>query len=231
MMHRLACFASGGGSNVQSILDYHAALGAAAPFVPALVASNRATAGVLTRAAAAGVPTALVEQPADGPALRTLLEVHGITLIALAGYLKFVPAEVTRHWRGTVLNVHPSLLPQFGGPGMYGHRVHEAVLAAGARESGATVHFVDDVYDGGAVIGRARVPVHADDTADTLAARVLAAEHALYPRALHAVALGLVTLGTDGRAHGASDAARSAALLPSPVALEFTPAPASTSDS
>ena len=132
--------------------------------------------------------------------MRALLDAHGITLIALAGYLKFVPAEVTAQWRGTLLNVHPSLLPKFGGPGMYGHRVHQAVLAAGEHESGATVHFVDDVYDGGAVIGRARVAVQSDDSTDALAARVLRAEHALYPRVVHAVALGLVSLTPDGRA-------------------------------
>ncbi len=223
MMHRLALFASGSGSNVQAILDYHAALGASGPFVPALIVTDRAEAGVLARAAAVSVPAVVLDAPADGPALRALLDAHGITVIALAGYLKFVPTEVTAQWRGALLNVHPSLLPKFGGPGMYGHRVHKAVLAAGERESGATVHFVDAVYDGGAVIGRARVAVHPDDSTDALAARVLRAEHALYPRTVHAVALGLVTLTSDGRAHVVPELAHHAALLPSPVALEFAP--------
>lgn len=221
--HRLALFASGSGSNVQAILDYQAALGAGAPFAPALVVTDRANAGVLARAAAAGVPSVVLDAPADGPAMRALLDAHGITLIALAGYLKFVPAEVTAQWRGTLLNVHPSLLPKFGGPGMYGQRVHQAVLAAGEHESGATVHFVDDVYDGGAVIGRARVAVQSDDSTDALAARVLRAEHALYPRVVHAVALGLVSLTRDGRAQLAPDLAHHTALLPSPVVLEFAP--------
>ncbi len=224
MSHRLAFFASGGGSNVQAILDYHRALGPGAPFVPSLVFTDRPKAGVLAKAEAAGVPTAVIGDPTDGAALRAQLESHGITLIALAGYLKFVPAAVTAQWRGSVLNVHPSLLPKFGGHGMYGHRVHEAVVAAGEPESGATVHFVDEVYDRGAVIGRARVPVLPDDTATTLAARVLTAEHALYPRALHAVALGLVSLTADGRAHSVlapAELARHPALLPSPIALEF----------
>jgi formyltetrahydrofolate-dependent phosphoribosylglycinamide formyltransferase len=224
-VHRLALFASGGGSNVQAILDYHAALGATAPFVPTLVVTDRPRAGVVARAAQAGVECVAIERPADGTALHALLERRGITLIALAGYLKFVPAEVTSHWRGALINVHPSLLPAFGGPGMYGHRVHEAVIAAGVRESGATVHFVDEVYDRGAVIGQARVPVRSDDSADTLAARVLAAEHALYPRALHALALGLVSLDADGHARIVSELAQHPSLLPSPVALDFAVAP------
>jgi folate-dependent phosphoribosylglycinamide formyltransferase PurN len=181
---------------------------------------------VHARAAARAVPSAVIAPPNDGTTLRATLEGHGITLIALAGYLKFLPAEVTAHWRGAVVNVHPSLLPKFGGPGMYGQHVHEAVLAAHERESGATVHFVDEVYDRGAVIGRARVAVHADDSAASLAARVLTAEHALYPRVLHALALGLVALDADGRARVAPDLARHPALLPSPVALDFAVEPA-----
>jgi folate-dependent phosphoribosylglycinamide formyltransferase PurN len=102
-----------------------------------------------------------------------------------------------------MLNVHPSLLPAFGGPGMYGRRVHAAVLAAGARVSGATVHFVDEAYDRGAIAAQWPVPVFADDTPESLAARVLRVEHALLPPTVAAVGAGRLALGADGRARGA----------------------------
>jgi folate-dependent phosphoribosylglycinamide formyltransferase PurN len=102
-----------------------------------------------------------------------------------------------------MINVHPALLPAFGGPGMYGARVHAAVIAAGARVSGPTVHFVSEHYDEGAIIAQWPVPVHANDSADTLAARVLAVEHKLYPLCVRAVASGHIVLGPDGRVHGA----------------------------
>ena len=159
----------------------------------ALVASNRADAGALTRARAAHIPVAIIANPADGPALVRLLDEHRVDCIALAGYLKLVPREVTARWRGRIVNVHPALLPAFGGAGMYGRRVHEAVLAAGQTESGATVHQVDDAYDRGAIIAREVVPVEPGDTPDSLAARVLAAEHRLYPRTLDALARQLLT--------------------------------------
>jgi folate-dependent phosphoribosylglycinamide formyltransferase PurN len=109
------------------------------------------------------------------------LERQQADLLVLAGYLKLVPAPVIEAYRGRVINIHPALLPAFGGKGMYGHRVHEAVLASGARESGATVHLVDEAYDRGPVLAQARVPVLPGDTAEQLAARVLEAEHRLLP--------------------------------------------------
>lgn len=170
--------ASGGGSNLQALLDD---LGADdAPGTVALVVSNRAGAGALRRAHAAGVPTLTIG--ADGRDAATLLAglgTHGIQLVVLAGYLKLVPSSVVAAFKGRVLNVHPALLPAFGGPGMYGSRVHDAVLAAGARVSGATVHLVDEHYDRGTIVAQWPVPVKAGDTAATLAARVLAAEHQL----------------------------------------------------
>jgi phosphoribosylglycinamide formyltransferase-1 len=164
-----------------------------------LVASDRPGAMALERAKRQRIATAVVERPPDGEAITALLDAHGVNLIALAGYLKFVPATVTHRWRGAIVNIHPALLPRFGGPGMYGRRVHEAVLAAGAHESGATVHFVDDAYDRGPAIARARVPVEPTDDAASLAARVLTAEHALFPRVIHALALGLVSVDSHGR--------------------------------
>jgi len=190
---RVAVLASGGGSNLQAILDYLGELGEASAAQVVLVASDRAGAGAVVKARAKGVPTAVIANPADGPALTHMLESHRVDCAALAGYLKFVPQEVTQRWHGRIINIHPALLPKFGGAGMYGRRVHEAVLAAGETESGATVHQVDDVYDRGAIIAQERVPVEPGDTPDSLAARVLAAEHRLYPRALQALALQLIT--------------------------------------
>jgi folate-dependent phosphoribosylglycinamide formyltransferase PurN len=120
-------------------------------------------------------------------------------MIALAGYLRLVPPDVVAAFGGRMLNVHPALLPAFGGAGMYGARVHQAVLASGARVSGPTVHFVDERYDEGAIIAQWPVPVRTDDTPETLGARVLAVEHRIYPWAVAAVASGAVRLGADGR--------------------------------
>jgi len=190
---RVAVLASGGGSNLQAIFDYIGTLGDASAARVVFVASDRAAAGALLKAQAKEIPTAVIANPADGPPLVRLLESHRVECVALAGYLKFVPREVTAHWQGRIVNIHPALLPKFGGAGMYGRRVHEAVLAAGESESGATVHQVDDAFDRGAILAQERVPVDPGDTPDTLAARVLAAEHRLYPRTLHALALQLIT--------------------------------------
>jgi phosphoribosylglycinamide formyltransferase-1 len=190
---RLAILASGGGSNLQAIVDHLDALGEARAAEVVLVASNRAGAGALAKARGRNIPAAVIANPADGPALAALLESHRVDCIALAGYLRLVPPEVTERWHGRIVNIHPALLPKFGGGGMYGRRVHEAVIASGDRESGATVHHVDRAYDCGAIIAQERVPVEPGDTPDSLAARVLAAEHRLYPRTLHALALELAT--------------------------------------
>jgi folate-dependent phosphoribosylglycinamide formyltransferase PurN len=130
--------------------------------------------------------------------MNALLAAHDVDLVVLAGYLRYIPHEVTRKYAGHMLNVHPALLPAFGGPRMFGPRVHRAVLDAGATTSGPTVHFVDEVYDHGTVIAQWPVPVRLDDDEHTLAARVLRAEHLLYPRVVQAVAAGEVRLGPDG---------------------------------
>lgn len=186
---RIAVLASGGGSNLQAILDHLRALGDARPADVVLVGSDRPDAGALDRARQAGVTTSLVT-PADAASLARSLEEHGVQLVALAGYLKLVPAPVTQRFAGRMVNVHPALLPDFGGPGLYGARVHRAVLASGAETSGATVHFVDEVYDHGTVIAQFPVPVRGGDDERTLAARVLRAEHLLYPRVVAALAAG-----------------------------------------
>ncbi len=198
---RIAVLGSGGGSNLQAILGHFDAAGSRRAGTVVLVASDRAGAGALERGRQRDIPAVHIPRPADGIALDGLLAEHDVELIALAGYLKLVPAQVTRRYHGRIINVHPALLPAFGGPGMYGLRAHQAVLDAGVRVSGASVHFVDDAYDRGALIAQWPVPVLASDTAESLAARVLRVEHLLYPRVVDAVARGAITLGGHHRVH------------------------------
>ena len=202
MTARVAVLASGGGTNLQAILDYLDAQRDGQAMTVALVASDRSTSGALDRARRHGVESIALDRTQRGDGLATLLESRAIDYIALAGYLRFVPMSVTRRWRGHIVNVHPSLLPSFGGAGMYGVRVHQAAIDAGVRVTGATVHFVDEEYDRGPIIAQWPVPVLPGDTAELLAERVLTVEHALYPVALDAVARGRVTLGDDGRVAG-----------------------------
>lgn len=187
---RVAVLASGGGSNLQALIEYLASLGDRRAADLVLVASNREDAGALARARAAGIPVAIVRtaRSEHGEPMLSLLERHRVDLVVLAGYLQHVPLEVTRTFAGRIVNVHPAPLPDFGGPGMYGRRVHHAVLSAGVRFSGPTVHFVDDEYDHGATIAHWPVPVLPGDDDKALAIRVLAAEHLLLPRAVQAVA-------------------------------------------
>ena len=196
---RLALFASGSGTNVGAVLD--AIERRQLPAEAALVVSDRESAGALDRARVRNVPTAVVAPDADeatfARALLDVLATHEVDTVALAGYLRKIPAPVVWAFQGRMLNVHPSLLPAFGGAGMYGRRVHEAVLAYGCRITGATVHLVDAGLDTGPVVLQQAVEVHPGDTADTLAAAVLAAEHDLLPRALRLLAAGRLHL--DGR--------------------------------
>jgi formyltetrahydrofolate-dependent phosphoribosylglycinamide formyltransferase len=176
--------ASGSGSNFQALLDAEAA---GSPWATRLLVSDRPGIGALERAERAGVATAVV--PVSGRSEEELaedtlarFEDAGIEVVFLAGYLRLIPARVVRRYRGRMLNVHPALLPAFGGKGMWGRHVHEAVLASGARVTGPTVHLVDERYDEGLILGQWPVPVRSDDTPESLSARVLQAEHLLYPR-------------------------------------------------
>lgn len=182
---RIAVLASGGGTNLQALLD---ACTGAAPARVVLVLSNNPEAGALRRAGAAGVPTRVIQKTGDGNALNALLAEARPDLVVLAGYLKLIPRETVAAYQGRMINIHPALLPDFGGPGMYGARVHQAVIASGAKASGASVHLVTDEYDRGPVIARKQVKVEPGDTAETLAARVLAAEHELLPAVVLAAA-------------------------------------------
>jgi phosphoribosylglycinamide formyltransferase 1 len=190
MKSRIAVLASGGGTNLQAILDFLKSRGEDRGGDVVLVASDRPDAGALDRARAAGIATAALRstrQP-DGREPLDALRAHDVDFIALAGYLRLLPKELVAEFPSRILNVHPALLPAFGGPGMFGDRVHRAVLMSGARVSGATVHYVDDEYDHGAILAQWPVPVLADDTVHSLAARVLQVEHVLYPRIVEAVA-------------------------------------------
>ncbi|UCC73148.1 MAG: phosphoribosylglycinamide formyltransferase [Gemmatimonadota bacterium] len=201
----VAVFASGGGTNLQSLLDMFGAEGSPDPACRiALVVSDRPGIGALDRADKAKVPKAVVPPKeyesgeAFGKALLEVLGERGIDIIALAGYLKLVPANVVRAYRGRIINIHPGPLPTFGGSGMWGHHVHEAVLKSGVAVSGPTIHFVDERYDTGPIIAQWPVPVMTGDTPDSLAARVLKYEHRLYPAVLGALARGEIELLPDG---------------------------------
>lgn len=192
-MTRIAVLASGRGSNLEALFR---ALEGRDDGEIVLVASDRPGAKALRRAERRGVATAVIE-PGDAEAAIELFERHAVDWIVLAGYLKRVPAPVVARWRGRILNVHPALLPRFGGPGMYGANVHRAVIEAGEKESGASVHVVDEEYDRGPVVASRTVPVEPDDTPESLAARVLEVEHALLPAVVIAAAQGRLRVEGD----------------------------------
>ena len=189
MASRLAVLASGRGSNSQAIIDHFDNLARERVAKVVLVASNRADSPALIRAATASIDIAHFNANDDGSALLALLQKSRIDLVVLAGYLKRIPPKVISEYAGRIVNIHPALLPAFGGEGMYGARVHEAVIASGAEETGVTVHLVDDDYDEGPIVAQWRVRVDKSDTAQSLAARVLNVEHVVYPRAVEMVAI------------------------------------------
>lgn len=181
---RVAVLISGTGSNMAALVE--AARAPDSPFEVALVLSNRPEAGGLASAAAAGVATAVVDHRPFGKdreaherAVDAALRRHEVEAVALAGYMRLLTPWLVGRWAGRMLNIHPSLLPKY--PGL---DTHARALAAGDVEAGCTVHVVTEGVDEGPVLAQAAVPVRPGDTAESLAARVLAAEHALYPRAL-----------------------------------------------
>jgi len=189
MPSRLAVLASGRGSNLQAIIEHFDNLSRERVARVALVASNRADSPALIRAATASIDIAHFDAADDGSELLGLLRKFRIDLVVLAGYLKRIQPKVIREYAGRIINIHPALLPAFGGEGMYGARVHEAVIASGAVETGVTVHLVDDEYDRGPIVAQWRLAVNQGDTPDSLAARVLNVEHVVYPRAVEMVAM------------------------------------------
>ena len=200
---RLGFLASGGGTNLQSILD--ACREGRLRAEPRVVIGNNSRSGALSRARARGIPARhLSGRTHPDPAaldaeIRDTLRGEGAEVVCLAGYMKRVGPRTLAAFDGRILNIHPGLLPRHGGRGFYGLRVHEAVLAAGDRVSGATVHVVDEVYDHGPVLAQEQVPVEHGDTPGTLAARVLEVEHRLYPEVLQRIASGQIDLGRYAR--------------------------------
>lgn len=183
-MERLAILvgAKGRGSNMAALLA--ACADGTIPAQACRVVAPRS--GTEAAARAVGVQTTVVE-PGEAYGARLLAALEGATVVCLAGFTRLLPSEVLYAFPGRVLNVHPSLLPRHGGPGMYGRRVHEAVLAAGDAESGCTIHHVTERYDEGAVVLQARCPVLPGDTPESLAARVLGLEHLAYTEAVRRV--------------------------------------------
>ena len=200
----IAVLVSGGGRSLENLAQciHRGELDARI----ALVLSDRPGTGAFERAARLGLETALVERrrfddaESFSRAVFAELERRGVCLAVLAGFLRLL--KIPSAWRGRVLNIHPSLLPAYGGKGFYGHHVHEAVLAAGESESGCTVHFVDDEFDHGPPILQCRVPVQPGDTPDTLAARVFEEEKRALPEAIRRVLAGEGSASFPGSGSG-----------------------------
>ena len=189
-MKKIAIFVSGGGSNFKAI--YEQIISRYIPAEICLVVSNNPASGAIDFAEKNALPTFIINKSRypdchsrDIILMNKLLKVD-IGLICLAGYMKMIPKNIVSHFKNRILNIHPALLPDFGGKGFYGMKVHEAVIQSNAAESGATVHFVDDQYDHGPIVAQEKVNVGADDTSDSLAQKVLAVEHCIYPKVVKA---------------------------------------------
>ena len=180
---RLAIFASGAGSNAKKIVGYFEGH----PFISvSLVASNRQDAGVLDMASLHGIPCLLLEKEKffRGDGYLEELRRHRIDLIVLAGFLWKIPAHLIRSYPSRIVNIHPALLPKYGGRGMYGHFVHDAVIAAGEKQSGITIHVVDEQYDHGEHLLQVACPVMENDTTETLYQRIQELEHKHFPETI-----------------------------------------------
>lgn len=188
-MKNMVIFASGSGTNAENIARYfagHPSIRVAALF------TNRPAAGAVARMERLGIPAYVFspEMFADGtPVVRKLAECRA-DLVVLAGFMSKISAPILRAYAGRIVNIHPALLPKFGGKGMYGRHVHEAVVAAGERESGITIHQVNEQYDAGAILFQAACPLVPEDTPETVAAKVHALEYAHYPRIIESLLLG-----------------------------------------
>ena len=198
-MLNIAVFASGKGSNFKAILEAIEEQKISNAQVVCVVCNN-ADAGALMTARARHIPaihlsrTQFDTDEAFNQTLLSTLHRYDVNFIALAGYVKRIDPSVIREYRNRIVNIHPALLPRFGGTGMYGMRVHEAVIASKSKQSGATVHIVDEEYDRGPIVLQRTVDVSEDDTPDTLAAKVLALEHELYPEAIKLFADGTIAI-------------------------------------
>lgn len=189
--HRLkiAIFASGSGTNAENIIRYFAESETARVEV---VLSNKSDAGVLTRAENLGIPFFVFSNVAfkEGTPILQKLEEYDTDLVVLAGFLLKIPPVLVDAYRGRMINIHPALLPKHGGKGMYGRRVHEAVVAAGEAETGITIHYVNEQYDAGAVIFQATCPVLPSDTAEDVEKKVHALEYSYFPQVVERLCKG-----------------------------------------
>lgn len=183
---RLALWASGGGSNVEAIIQYFRS---SPVFKPAILVTNNEHAGVLKRPCTACLEHLILKNDElnNSDYILRLLNIYRIDHIILAGYLKKIPKEVIQYFQGYILNIHPSLLPKYGGNKMYGSKVHEAVLEHNDQESGITIHHVDENYDTGRIIFQARCDISDCHNADEIAHRVQILEHEYYPRIIEQV--------------------------------------------
>ena len=182
----IAIFASGAGSNAQKIIDHFAGH----PYIRiGCIVCNNPAAGILKIAENENIPVLLIEKEKffHGDAYIKELKERKIDLIVLAGFLWKLPSALIKAFPGSIINIHPALLPHYGGKGMYGHHVHEAVIAAGEKESGISIHYVDELYDHGGIIFQAKCPVLKEDTAGSLAQRIQALEHEHYPKVIEEV--------------------------------------------
>jgi phosphoribosylglycinamide formyltransferase 1 len=198
MYTNLGFLASHNGSNMQAVIA--ACKAGVLKAGPAAVISNNGDSGALLRAKQEGIPYYHLSSktyPAPGEldaAILNALVSNQVGLVILAGYMRKLGAQTLRHYKGRVINIHPALLPKYGGEGMYGIRVHEAVLAAGEKETGVTIHLADGDYDRGAIIAQSRVPVLEGDTPEILAERVLAREHSFLVETIGRIITGEISL-------------------------------------
>lgn len=193
MAQTIAILASGGGTNFQAILN--AIAGDRLDSEVVLVTGNKEDAGALERGRKECIRAEWVSPGDDyNDCMHSLLEEVDPDLLVLAGYLKLIAARTVKRWEGRILNIHPALLPAFGGKGMYGIHVHEAVLERGVKVTGVTVHVVDEVYDRGPIVAQRVVPVLDGDTPEVLQKRVLEREHELYPQVLQWFAEGKIKI-------------------------------------
>ena len=186
-LRRIAIFASGTGSNAQKIIEYFKNQGKAVRVE--LIACNNPTAGVLKIAAKENIPTLLIEKEKffRGNAYVDELKEKQIDFIVLAGFMWKIPDALIKAYPDRIINIHPALLPKYGGKGLYGNYVHETVLANKEKESGISIHYVDEIYDHGKIIFQAKCAVMENDTADSLAQRIHALEHEHYPKVIEEV--------------------------------------------
>ena len=189
---RVAVLVSGGGTNLQAIID-KVADGSLPQVELVKVIASKESAYALERAAKAGIETAVAKEQTQ---VLEELEASGAEIIVLAGYMKVLSPEIIKKYRNRIINIHPSLIPKFCGKGFYGIRVHNAVIAAGEKESGATVHYVDEGVDTGEIILQEKVPVLEGDTPEELAARVLKTEHVILAEGLK---IAIQNLKKEGR--------------------------------